>query len=167
MADNAAKPVSAKGDALLGLAMIAFGIAMLFYIIPSHVNDAGSFGLAPSFAPRFLAWLIIGAGGVLTVSKLSAWAAPNGQDKAALTGANLMHLALSIGAAASTLILMKWVGDQAERPFMGFLLAAPLGLIAFTLLHRGAPIWAYVFNVVTVPLVIYAGIWWGLGIPMP
>ena len=152
-------------DLILGICIVAFGLLLLFWAIPTQVNDAGAFGLPPSFAPRALAWLMVGLGAVLIIQNLSA----GGDDPLAglLTWQDLGHLSLCVLAVAGMLAVMGIVGDAVGTPYSGFWVAAPLGLIAFTLIHTRAPIWAYAFNALAAPAVIYAGFWWGLELPMP
>lgn len=153
-----------NGDLALSLVILVFGALLLLWIIPAQVNDAGSFGLPPSLAPKALAWLMIGTGIVLLGQQLRAKPADQG------SGLSLTDTRFMV-AVIATLIVMLVVMQQAsaiiERPFGGFLVAAPLGLIAFTWLHGNAPFWAYIFNAVAAPLLIYAGFWWGLRLPLP
>ena len=57
-------------DFMLGLAIALFGVILLLWIIPTQVNDAGSFGLPPSLAPNALAWVMIACGAVLVTQNL-------------------------------------------------------------------------------------------------
>lgn len=152
-------------DLILGIVIVLFSLLLLFWIIPAQVNDAGAFGLPPSLAPRALAWLMAGLGTLLIAGNLRL----GGEDPLAgrLTWQDTGHLALCILAVALMLIVMGVVGDAIERPYSGFWIAAPLGLIAFTLIHTRAPLWAYAFNALAAPAVIYAGFWWGLELPLP
>lgn len=44
-------PVGINQDLILGLAIAVFGLTLIFWVIPTQVNDKGSFGLPPSLAP--------------------------------------------------------------------------------------------------------------------
>ncbi|PLS20917.1 tripartite tricarboxylate transporter TctB family protein [Neptunicoccus cionae] len=158
-------PPGLATDLLLGIVIVLFSLLLLFWIIPTQVNDAGAFGLPPSLAPRALAWLMAALGTVLIAGNLRL----GGEDPLAgkLTWQDAGHLALCILAVALMLIVMRLVGDAIGRPYSGFWIAAPLGLIAFTLIHTRAPLWAYAFNALAAPAVIYAGFWWGLELPLP
>lgn len=152
-------------DLILGIVIVLFSLLLLFWIIPAQVNDAGAFGLPPSLAPRALAWLMAGLGAVLIAGNLHH----GGDDPLAgkLTWQDTGHLALCILAVVLMLIVMGVVGDVIGRPYSGFWIGAPLGLIAFTLIHTRAPLWAYAFNALAAPAMIYAGFWWGLELPLP
>ncbi|MBT0958409.1 tripartite tricarboxylate transporter TctB family protein [Alphaproteobacteria bacterium KMM 3653] len=153
-------------DLILGIVIVLFSLLLLFWIIPAQVNDAGAFGLPPSLAPRALAWLMAALGAMLIVGNLRH----NGEvDPLAgkLSWQDVGHLALCILSVAFMLIVMRLAGDAIGRPYSGFWIAAPLGLIAFTLIHTRAPLWAYAFNALAAPAVIYAGFWWGLELPLP
>jgi len=157
------RPVELNQDLVLGLVITGFGLLLIFWIIPAQVNDGGSFGLPPSLAPKSLAWLMVAMGAVLTVQNLKI----HGDPGRGLTRVDVAYLAASVLSVAFMLVLMQWVGDWAERPYVGFLVAAPAGLVLFTLLHTGAPLWVYLFNAVAAPLAIYIGFWWGLRLPLP
>jgi len=146
----------------LGLAITVFGVLLLLWIIPEQVNDAGSFGLPPSLAPKSLAWVMILCGGVLTLQHLR-----KSPDRWGLAVSEVLFLVSCLVAVGASLILMKYMGDLIDRPNMGFLLSAPVGLILFTALHTRAPVWAYAFNAIVAPLVIVAAFWWGLELPLP
>lgn len=158
------RPVGINQDLILGLFIAGFGLALIFWIIPAQVNDKGSFGLPPSLAPRLLAWLMVAMGTVLTFQNLFR---PAATLRPGVSLDDLAYLGASILAVGLMLVIMQWVGDIAERPYAGFLVAAPIGLILFTLLHTGAPLWVYLFNAIAAPAVIYAGFWWGLRLPLP
>jgi len=147
----------------LGIAIVVFGAALLVWIIPAQVNDAGSFGLPPSLAPKALAWVMIVCGGALVLQNLRT-----GPGEArGLVAKEVTFLLACLLAVALMLVLMRVFSDMIDRPNMGFLLSAPLGVIAFTLLHSRPPIWAYAFNAIVAPLIIVAGFWWGLELPLP
>lgn len=152
-------------DLILGIVIVACSLVLIFWVIPAQVNDAGAFGLPPSLAPRALAWLMAGLGVVLIAQNLRL----GGKDPLAgrLTWSDVGHLALCIVAVAVMLTVMRLVGEAVDTPYCGFWVAAPLGLIAFTLIHTRAPLWAYAFNALAAPTVIYAGFWWGLELPLP
>ncbi|MEM9783562.1 MAG: tripartite tricarboxylate transporter TctB family protein [Pseudomonadota bacterium] len=160
-----ARAAGPGADAALGAAIAALGAVLLVWAIPAQVNDAGSFGLPPSLAPRVLAWLMVGLGLVLIAQDLRRV----GPDPLAgrLTVWDMGHLALCIGSVALMLVAMRIAGQMIGAPYSGFWCAAPLGLVAFTLIHGRAPLWAYAFNAVAAPAAIYAGFWWGLGLPLP
>lgn len=158
------RPVAFNQDLFLGVAIVAFGLVLIAWIIPAQVNDQGSFGLPPSLAPRALAWLMVVMGAVLIGQNLTLRSAGS---RRGLTRDDLIYLSASVLAVAVMLLLMGWVGTWIGRPYSGFLVAAPVGLVLFTLLHTGAPLWVYVFNAVAAPAVIYAGFWWGLRLPLP
>lgn len=157
------RPVEINQDLVLGLVIMGFGLLLIYWIIPAQVNDGGSFGLPPSLAPRSLAWLMVAMGAVLTVQNLKLQASPG----RGLTREDAAYLAASVVSVAAMLVLMQWIGGWVDRPYVGFLVAAPLGLILFTLLHTGAPLWAYLFNAIAAPAAIYVGFWWGLRLPLP
>lgn len=162
-------PVVRRRDAWLGCVFTLFGVAMLVWVIPAQVRDAGSFGLPPSFTPRILAWTIIGFGALLFAINARTFLrdAQPSTRAAAITWRNVRHLALTMGAVLAMLVLMKAVGDRSATPFTGFLVAAPPGLVAFTMIHRGAPLWAYALNALALPLVIYLIFWLLLDRPLP
>ena len=162
---GAGAPAGSIRDLILGVVIVVTSLALIFWIIPEQVNDAGSFGLPPSLAPRALAWLMLGTGVVLVAQNLRA-RGPD-PDAPAFGWHDAGHLALTLAAVAVMLLIMGFVGDRATTPYVGFWVAAPLGLIAFTLIYSGAPLWAYVFNALAAPAVIYAGFWWGLEVPLP
>lgn len=152
-------------DLILGIVIVLFSLLLLFWIIPAQVNDAGAFGLPPSLAPRALAWLMAALGAALIAGNLRHG---EGDPLAGrLTWQDTGHLALCILSVVLMLIVMRLVGDAIGRPYSGFWIGAPLGLIAFTLIHTRAPLWAYAFNALAAPAVIYAGFWWGLELPLP
>lgn len=165
-AGPATGPAESRRDAWLGAIFSFFGAALLLWIIPSQVRDAGSFGLPPSFAPRVLGWVILGFGLLLFAANARSLArvAPG---RPAVSGGNLVHLGLTVGSVAAMLLVMKFVGDRSAMPFAGFLVAAPLGLVAFTRIHSGAPLWAYAVNAIAVPVVVYLVLWLGLSLPLP
>lgn len=147
----------------LGLAIILFGALLLVWIIPVQVNDAGSFGLPPSLAPRALAWVMVLCGIVLALQNLRIRT-----DKSArLVAREVVFLVACLFAIGGMLVLMRYLSVLVDRPNAGFLLAAPLGIVAFTFLHSRAPIWAYAFNAIVAPLVIVVAFWWGLELPLP
>ena len=150
-------------DFYLGLAIVLFGTLLLIWIIPAQVNDAGSFGLPPSLAPRALAWVMIACGLVLTGQNLSRGSAHH----TGLVRQEVGFLIACLIAVAGMLVLMRYLSDLVDRPNAGFLLSAPLGIAAFTFLHSRAPIWAYAVNAIVAPLVIVAAFWWGLELPLP
>ncbi|MCZ2722651.1 tripartite tricarboxylate transporter TctB family protein [Marinomonas sp. 15G1-11] len=173
-----------KRDAWIGLVMILFSGLMLLWGIPAQISDRGSFGVPPSFAPRVLSGLILILGSYLVLSNFWALIPQRSRQQPALqqtpnqisdktgkaqelTLANLAHLALCIGSGVGMLLLMKVIGDISGQANWGFLIAAPLGLIAFTAIHRGAPLKAYLFNSVVMPLVIFSVFWLGLSLPLP
>ena len=158
------RPVEINQDLILGIAITSFGLILTFWIIPAQVNDRGSFGLPPSLAPRALAWLIVAMGTVLTLQNLKLHSTGS---RRGLYRHDVLYLIASVVAVSVMLLLMKWVGGWIDRPYAGFLVGAPIGLILFTALHTGAPLWVYLFNAVTAPAVIYAGFWWGLSLPLP
>jgi len=160
-----ATPPGPATDLILGIVIVLFSLLLLYWIIPAQVNDAGAFGLPPSLAPRALAWLMVALGAVLIAGNVHQ----GGEDPLAgkLTWQDTGHLALCILAVVLMLTVMRFVGDASGRPYSGFWVAAPLGLVAFTLIHTRAPLWAYAFNALAAPAVIYAGFWWGLELPLP
>lgn len=153
-----------RQDLILGVVIAAFGVSLLLWIIPAQIDDSGSFGLPPSLAPRALAWVITGLGLVLALQNIRPSAA-NLSSK--LSWHDVGFLVVSIASVTLMLLIMGTVGDWLGKPYAGFLVAAPLGLIAFTMIHGGAPLWAYAFNTVVIPLVIYVAFWLGLGLPLP
>ena len=149
-------------DLYLGIVILFIGGALLLWLIPTQVNDAGSFGLPPSLAPKALAWVMIACGAVLVLQNL--------RSRAQAGGLNLRHVLYLVSCVVTVggmLMLMRFVGDAIDRPNAGFLVAAPLGLIAFTYLHGKAPVWAYAFNAIVAPALIFAAFWWGLELPLP
>ncbi len=149
-------------DFHLGLAIALFGVLLVTWLIPAQVDDAGSFGLPPSLAPKSLAWVMIACGLVLAAQRLGASKQPSG-----LRVSELLFLAACLLAVGCMLILMSYLGALFDQPNLGFLLSAPLGLIAFTYLHSQAPFWAYALNIIAAPLVIVVAFWWGLELPLP
>ena len=149
-------------DFFLGLGIVLFGALLLLWIIPAQVNDAGSFGLPPSLAPKALAWLMIACGGMLGAQHLRT-ASGGGR----LVWREIAFLLSCLLAVGCMLWVMRFAGDVLDRPNAGFLIGAPLGLIAFTFLHSRAPVWAYAFNAIVAPLIIVAAFWWGLELPLP
>ena len=149
-------------DFFLGLAIVLFGVLLLIWLIPAQVNDAGSFGLPPSLAPKALAWVMIACGTVIAVQNVRS--SSGGRD---LLLREVVFLGSCLLAVGLTLLIMSLVGEAIDRPNAGFLIGAPLGLIAFTFLHSRAPVWAYAFNAIVAPLVIIAAFWWGLELPLP
>lgn len=158
-----ANPAGLSQNFYLGIAIVVFGAALLVWIIPAQVNDAGSFGLPPSLAPRALAWVMIVCGGVLALQNLRT----TRNEAAGLVAKEVAFLLACLLAVAVMLVLMRYLSELIDRPNMGFLMSAPLGVIAFTALHSRAPIWAYAFNATVAPLMIVAGFWWGLELPLP
>lgn len=156
-------------DMALGLGMIAFSVLLHLWLIPWQVNDQGSFGVPPSFAPKVLAWIILALGVVLVLANAHRIAVgePAKDDGPRLTGKNLLFLALCIGTTALMLTLMRLVGEKIGQPYAGFLVAAPSGLVAYTLIHGQARAWAYAFNAIVIPCVIYVSFRLGLGLPLP
>ena len=154
-----------RQDLVLGAVIAVFGLVLIFWIIPSQVNDEGSFGLPPSLAPRALAWLMVGMGVVLMVQNFRPKVSEG--ERQGLAWPDVIHLITCVAALALMLLLMKAFGDWAGRPYAGFLVAAPIGLIAFTVIHKGAPGWAYAFNAIAAPAIIYMAFWWGLSLPLP
>ncbi len=154
-----------RTDLILGIVIALFGLLLIVWIIPAQVNDAGSFGLPPSLAPRSLAWLMVALGVILAAQNIRSV----GADPLAgsLTWGDVGHLAICVISVGAMLIVMGYAGQALGRPYSGFWIAAPLGLLAFTLIHSGAPLWAYVFNMLAAPAVIYAVFWWGLELPLP
>lgn len=161
------RPTSAgsRSDFILGAAIVCFGLVLVFWAIPAQINDAGSFGLPPSLAPKALSWLIVALGAALAVWNVRALGRPD--DRPGLRWSDAAHLAASVGSVAAMLLLMALAGAWIDRPYAGFLIAAPLGLIAFTAIHSGAPAWAYAFNAIAAPAAVYAAFWWGLRLPLP
>ena len=158
-------PVGARLDLGLGVGMVIAGLALVFWLIPAQVDDSGSFGLPPSLAPKVLAWMMVGLGAVLTGQRLLRAGDPEAGPKLAL--ADLAHLALCVVTVTVMLGVMALVGGAIDRPYAGFLIGAPIGLVALTVIHTGAPRWAFVFNAVAVPAAIYVAFWWGLQLPLP
>lgn len=155
-------PAKLPQDFFLGLGIVLFGAALLIWIIPLQVNDAGSFGLPPSLAPRSLAWIIIACGAVLIFQNLK----PTFEGDY-LKLKEVAFLAACLASAGIMLILMSYFSELIDRPNAGFLLAAPMGLLTFTFLHSNAPVWAYAFNAIVAPSLIFAFFWWGLELPLP
>lgn len=149
-------------DFFLGLGILLFGVLLLLWIIPAQVNDAGSFGLPPSLAPKSLAWVMIVCGAILATQNLRS-----SSDAGGLVSGEIAFLLSCLVAVGLMLLVMGFAGQALDRPNVGFLVGAPLGLIAFTVLHSRAPIWAYAFNAIVAPLVIVAAFWWGLELPLP
>lgn len=149
-------------DLYLGLVIILFGVLLLLWIIPEQVNDAGSFGLPPSLAPKALAWVMIACGGFLFVQNFRSPAEGSG-----LAVAEIAFLTSCLFAVGIMLVVMAFAGAHFDRPNAGFMVAAPLGLIAFTFLHFRAPFWAYAFNAIVAPMIIVVAFWWGLELPLP
>jgi hypothetical protein len=158
------RPVARHQDLILGVAIVLFGLSLIFLIIPAQVNDKGSFGLPPSLAPRALAWLMVAVGSTLTLQNLKIRSAGS---RRGLRREDVIYLAATVLAVALMLMLMQWIGAWFDRPYSGFLVAAPIGLVLFTLLHTGAPLWVYLFNAIAAPAVIYIGFWLGLSLPLP
>ena len=155
-------PARFSQDFFLGIGIIVFGALLLVWGIPAQVNDAGSFGLPPSLAPKALVWVMIVCGVVLTLQHLN----PVIEDNR-LRVKEIMFLAICLVTSGLMLALMNHLGNLIDRPNAGFLLAAPIGLVAFTFLHSRAPLWAYAFNALIAPFVIFAFFWWGLELPLP
>lgn len=155
-------PARLTQDFFLGLFIVCFSVILLVWAIPTQVNDAGSFGLPPSLAPRSLAWVMIACGTILVLQNLKPSA-----NRDSLKLKEVLFLVMFIVATGFMLILMNVLGERVDRPNAGFLLSAPLGLIAFTFLHSRAPLWAYAFNAIVAPLIIFAFFWWGLERPLP
>lgn len=149
-------------DFYLGLVIVIFGVSLLLGIIPAQVNDAGSFGLPPSLAPKALAWVMIACGGALSAQKFRST-----EDGGGLALGEIGFLVSCVVAVGLMLLIMSFAGARFEQPNAGFFVAAPLGLIMFTFLHSRAPLWAYAFNAIVAPLVIVAVFWWGLELPLP
>ncbi|MEM9551181.1 MAG: tripartite tricarboxylate transporter TctB family protein [Pseudomonadota bacterium] len=167
MNDRATPPAKSRlaglpQDFYLGLVIMLFGGLLLLWIIPAQVNDAGSFGLPPSLAPKALAWVMILCGGVLAAQHMRS--AP---EDGGLQAGQIAFLASCLLAVGLMLVLMSYAGRMLDRPNAGFLMSAPFGLIAFTYLHSRAPVWAYAFNAIVAPLIIVAAFWWGLELPLP
>ena len=142
--------------------ILALGVSLLLWIIPAQVNDTGSFGLPPSLAPRSLAWIMIICGLVLVLQNLKLVISERG-----VKFGEVLFLGACLAAAAVMLLLMYYLGEQFDRPNAGFLLAAPLGLIVLTYLHSNAPLWAYIFNAIVAPALVFIVFWWGLELPLP
>ncbi len=155
-------PARLQQDFALGLVIMFIGALLLLWVIPAQVNDAGSFGLPPSLAPRSLTWVMILCGAVLTVQNLRPTSGAG-----SLRAGDVVFLVACLTAVGVMLLLMRALGDLFDRPNMGFLISAPLGLIAFTFLHSKAPIWAFAFNAIVAPALILAAFWWGLELPLP
>ena len=149
-------------DFFLGLAIVFFGVLLLLWLIPAQVNDAGSFGLPPSLAPKALAWVMIACGTMIAVQNVRTSSAGR-----SLVLREVVFLGSCLLAVGLMLLIMGQAGEAIDRPNAGFLIGAPLGLIAFTFLHYRAPVWAYAFNAIVAPLVIIAAFWWGLELPLP
>ena len=149
-------------DFYVGIAIVLFGVLLHLWIIPAQVDDAGSFGLPPSLAPKALGWVMIFCGGALAFQQLRF-----SSDICGIVWGEIAFLVSCLLAVGLMLAIMNIAGQAFYRPNAGFLVGAPLGLIAFTFLHSRAPIWAYAFNAVVAPLVILAAIWWGLELPLP
>lgn len=149
-------------DFWLGIVIVLFGGLLLLWAIPAQVNDAGSFGLPPSLAPKSLAWVMILCGTVLALQNMR-----NTTGKAGLVLGETVFMLSCLLAAGLMLVLMAYLGQMLDRPNYGFLLSAPFGLGLFTFLHPRAPAWAYAFNAIVAPLVIVAAFWWGLELPLP
>ncbi|MEL7099016.1 MAG: tripartite tricarboxylate transporter TctB family protein [Pseudomonadota bacterium] len=149
-------------DFYLGVLIAVAGVLLLVWIIPAQVNDAGSFGLPPSLAPRALSWVMILCGVMLALQNMR-----NTQRAGKLAAREVLFLVACLGAVGGMLLLMRMLSDAIDQPNAGFLLSAPLGVIALTVLHSRAPLWAYAFNALVAPLVIVAAFWWGLELPLP
>ncbi len=108
---------------------------------------------------------MIGMGVILVVQNRRP--AVSSEHSSGLAWPDVIHLVTCLTALVLVLLLMKTVGDWAGRPYTGFLVAAPIGLIAFTVIHKGAPGWAYAFNAIAAPAIIYVAFWWGLSLPLP
>lgn len=167
MNDDSRNPARSKmaglsHDFFLGLAIFVFGVLLLLLIIPSQVDDAGSFGLPPSLAPRSLALVMITCGAVLSVQNLRSSTVGLG-----LRLNELVYMLSCLLAVGLMLVLMSFVGDLLDRPNAGFLISAPIGMIIFTFLHSSPPLWAFAFNAIVAPLIIVAAFWWGLELPLP
>lgn len=162
--DNPAKSSLAglSQDLYLGLAIVLFGVLLLLWIIPTQVNDAGSFGLPPSLAPKSLAWVMIVCGAVLSVQNLRA---PSGGVGVRFN--ELAYMLSCLAAVGLMLVLMAFLGRVLDRPNAGFLVSAPIGLLMFTFLHSRPPLWAFAFNAIVAPFLIVAAFWWGLELPLP
>lgn len=149
-------------DFYLGLAIAMFGVLLLLWIIPAQVNDAGSFGLPPSLAPKSLARVMIACGAVLSVQNLRT--SSNGLG---IHFSELVYMLSCLVAVGLMLVLMAYLGMVLDRPNAGFLVSAPIGLVVFTFLHSRPPLWAFGFNAIVAPLLIVAAFWWGLELPLP
>jgi hypothetical protein len=98
--------------------------------------------------------MMVVMGMVLTLQNLKLH---NAAPRRGLYPQDIVYLIASVLAVAIVLVLMKWIGTWIGRPYAGFLIAAPIGLTLFALLHTCAPFWVYLFNAFAAPAVIYAG----------
>lgn len=124
-------------DALIGVALIVFALALYFVLIPGYVAENQTGAMSPRFFPRFGA-ILIGLGGLVLVI-LSLGNLKRAVGQAVADGEEASRPQSSSFAALITpaLITAALAGFVFLFQVLGYLYAAPL-LIAVLMLLFGA-----------------------------
>ncbi|WP_259782100.1 tripartite tricarboxylate transporter TctB family protein [Aestuariispira ectoiniformans] len=164
--------MKSRTDAVLGVVIATAGITLFFWVIPFEINDAGAYGLPPSFVPKLLAGLMFLLGSLMAARNCRAFLPVSRRDgqsreRAALTWSNMGHLCIVVGTCAAMLWTMGEVGGLSQVPYAGFWVAVPPAVVVFTLIHGQVRLRTLFINAVATPASIYAMSWFVFHIPMP
>lgn len=143
-------------DFLSGLVLLGLSVWLVGWLIPAQIDDTGSQGLAPSLLPRLFA-IVTGVASLLLL--VQAWRARSGAaGQPGLARGDPLHLAR---------VVAVFLGVVALLQFVGFAVAAPVAILAFTALLGPPLAWSSIVAAVLGP----AAIWWlatyVFGIPLP
>ena len=126
-----------SADRLSGAFFLLFGLAMVFIVIPTYVEDAQGGNLSPKTMPTIIAWVITACGGLLAV-KPTTHTTPDARFFAQ--------------AAAYVTVLG---GAIYAMSLVGFIYVAPvLALVIMLLIGERRPLWLGM-GVVLMPAAIW------------
>jgi tripartite tricarboxylate transporter TctB family protein len=149
-----------KTEIVTALVLMAFGLGMIFFIIPAQTDPGEEYGLAPSFFPNFSMTLIILFALALLVKNLKK---PRKQPARADAPAPIqpgewIHLGWVV---AFLLLGLVSIG------LFGYSVGGIVIITAFMLYMRERRILRIAVVAIPVPLLIYHGVWKILSIPLP
>jgi len=135
-----------RSDIYSGSLLVAFGLVMIFLIVPMQIDSTGEYGLDPKFFPVSLLWLIVCMSAMLVVSRWTV-ATNVPDDVGPLDRQNWMF----VGGAALYLLIGFVTIDS-----VGFVPGAVLMIAVLMYLMGVRRSWVRLASVsVATPIIIY------------
>ncbi len=149
-------------DLWLGAGVIAFGLFMLFVLIPFGVTSPGNVRIAvlsPTIWPNIISVLLIVIGGILLLRGLILGRDETKVEDGSESGQAPWFRIAGVGVLMAALFL--------TLPILGMPLVTALALLAYTVLVRAGRPLITVLTAILLPLIIYSFFSQIAGVPIP